>query len=269
MKAKSSQDNQVLFDLSKTKSITPFGIILLTSSIRECHVAGKECLYNQPIDPSAQRLFKDIGFNKHFSLDSSGTVPPVEIRTGTVQLRQVTDIDPLVIEGLIEILVYHMNLSPGVKGSLQMSLIETMTNIVDHSGQNTYYVCCRLNKQKKVILLCIADLGIGILSSLRKSPKYTHIRNDHAAIIESTKEGVSSRPGRAGLGLKNIVDFLKINKGQLCILSGNGKVFWKFNRGEMLKQTMPQSFKGTVIKMAINADKEGFYFLLGEKDYIF
>ena len=89
--------------------------------------------------------------------------------------------------------------------------------------------------------------------------------NDYKAIILSTEEAVSSRPGRAGLGLNHIKRFLSVNDGQLCIISGKGKVFWKFDQGKVLKQSMSQSFSGTIIKMTINTSKEGFYVLSDEK----
>jgi len=45
-------------------------------------------------------------------------------------------------------------------------------------------------------------------------------------------------------------------------------VFWKFNRGEVLEQKMKIPFGGTIIKMIINADRESFYFLKGESDFL-
>jgi anti-sigma regulatory factor (Ser/Thr protein kinase) len=50
-----------------------------------------------------------------------------------------------------------------------MSLQETMTNVIDHSGVQDYYVCCWNYPERKEIRLCIADLGIGIKASLKKS----------------------------------------------------------------------------------------------------
>ena len=117
--------------------------------------------------------------------------------------------------------------------------------------------------------MCIADFGIGILKSLKNSVNFDYISDDFEAIREATKEGVSSRPERRGLGLDNIKRFIKINEGQLCILSGEGKIFWKYDHGKILKQKMPTPFNGTIVKLIINIDKGGFYFLSSEADQLF
>ena len=62
----------------------------------------------------------------------------------------------------MEIIGEHVNLSGDLKGSLRMSLQELMTNVVDHSGTQNYYVCAWTYPRKKQLRLCIADLGIGI-----------------------------------------------------------------------------------------------------------
>jgi hypothetical protein len=241
---------------------------MLTATISECQNMGKECLYQRPTNDRLQRFLNQIGFNKYFGL--RGQDPGLDtIATGRVQLRTIKGLDPMFIETMIEIFEHHLNISPGVKGSLTMSLLETMTNVVDHSKSEHYYVCGWTDRRKKEIRLCIADLGIGIANSLRSSDKYKTISDDHEAIKMATDEGVSCRPGRAGLGLNHIKGFLFVNKGQMCIISGSGKVYWKFDRGETLKQTMDAPFNGTVIKWIVNYAKDWFYFMSNEEDYLF
>jgi len=143
-----------------------------------------------------------------------------------------------------------------------------MTNVVEHSGVKDYYVCAYTYPNRKQLRLCIADRGIGILRSLKKANKY-ELSNSHDAIILATTEGVSVRPGRAGLGLSHLKGFAKVNEGQMCIISGRGKVFWKYDHGKILKQKMSKPFTGTVVKFVINTDKEGLYFLVGEKNFLF
>jgi len=117
------------------------------------------------------------------------------------------------------------------------------------------------------MLLTIVE-GIGIRRSLAKSPKF-RFPNDYQAIKMSTDDGVSSRPGRAGMGLNHIRQFLKVNKGQMCIISGKGKVYWKFDQGKILEQKMDIPFNGTIVKLIINTDKDWRYFLTSEKDILF
>ncbi len=266
--ARDNQENEICFDLSRSISLTPFGIIILTASISSCLRQGKKCSYIKPQDKTLQRFLRDIGFNKFYKLDDA--VAP-ELHTGQVQLRRVVGIDALITETLTDIIGARVNLSLGLKGSLRMSLQELMTNVVDHSSVENYYVCAWTypKKRKNQIRLCIADLGIGILQSLRQIKQYSKLNNDHEAIMLATQPGVSSRTQEAGLGLSHIKNFIEANEGQMCIISYNGKVFWKYDQGKILKQRMALPFNGTIIKLVVNADKEGLYFLSGEEDYLF
>lgn len=266
--ATKTTDQEIYFNLSKTYSLSPLGIIMLTATIYECHRQGKKCKYRNPEDEDLNSFLTKVGFHTHFGLDDLSTPRIDAIRTGAVQLRKTRGLDPMLIETLIEILDYHLKISTGVKGFLQMSLIETMQNVVDHSGVEDYFVCCWNYPEKKQIRLCIADLGIGIRASLRKSEQYHSLTNHNQAIMLSTEAGVSSKPGRAGMGLSSIKKFLHVNKGQMCIISGKGKVFWKFDQGKTLKETMSQSFNGTIVKLVIKTDKKWRYFMSGEKEYL-
>jgi len=265
--ARETPEAELTFDLSKSESLTPFGIIMLTAAISESLRQGKKCTYIKPRKQSLERFLSEIGFNKFFRLKTEAIFPD-RLRSGKVQVRRVSGIDALLTETLMEIIGYHVNLSSGLKGSLRMSLQEMMTNVVDHSGTQDYYVCAWTYPRKRQLRLCIADLGIGILRSLRNSKKYESLSDAHESIILATESGVSSRPEKAGLGLNHIKSFISVNEGHMCIISGSGKVFWKFNQGKTLKQKMILPFGGTIIKLIINTDKEGVYFLSDEEDYL-
>jgi hypothetical protein len=181
----------------------------------------------------------------------------------------LTGLNTEIADTITEILNYHLRISEGMKGSLRLSISEAITNVIDHSKVNDYYICCWNYPSFKKIRLCIADLGIGIRSSLTSSEEYSYIKTDHQAILKAVENGVSSRPERAGLGLDHITRFLKVNKGQLCIISCRGKIFWKFDQGKTLEQKMKTAFHGTIIKMIINSDRDSLYFLSNETECLF
>lgn len=263
-----SDDDEIIFDLSNSKFLTPLGIILFAVTVRRCQRQDKKCSYREPSDDNFKAFLDEIGFNEFFGLEG-GEFDRDIIQTGTIQLQKRTGIDSIWIEDMIKILDYHLKISPMVKDSLWMSLTETMTNVDDHSGQNEYFICARTYKQARQIRICIADLGVGIYSSLKSRAEYSYLKDDHQAIRKSVEDGVTSQPEQRGLGLAHILRFLKANKGQCCIISGKGKVFWKFDQGKIQNQQMPISFDGTIVKLIINIDKKGFYFIADEKDYLF
>ena len=263
-----TNENEVCLDLTRSESLTPFGVIMLTSTIIACFSLGKECKYLRPNNLKLQRFLREVGFNDFFNLKGKLDERDL-IRTSRVQLRRCQGLDYHIIDRLTELFDYHLNLSDGVTGSLRMSLQEIITNVIDHSGVSDYFVCAYSYPAKKLIRLCVADLGKGIFKSLRSSPKYKHLENDYEAIRLATNAGVSSRKEKAGLGLAHIKNFIKINEGQMCIISKEGKVFWKYDHNKILNQKIEMPFNGTIVKLIINIDKEGFYFLTSEAEYIF
>ena len=154
-----SSEKEIMFDLSRTKSLTPFGIILLTATIQECQLQGKKPHYRKPDDQNLEHFLNEIGFNKYFGLTRSEPVQD-RIEHGHVQLKKETGIAPLFIERITEIFNYHLSISPGVRESLRMSLQEMMTNVVDHSGQNDYYVCAWNYPEKNQIRLLLTHFAL-------------------------------------------------------------------------------------------------------------
>lgn len=139
------------------------------------------------------------------------------------------------------------------------------TNVFDHSkSESGCFVCAQYYPSKMTIRLCITDFGVGILSNLGKKYK---VANDIDAIKLSVQEGITSRPQSAGFGLTNIRNFLKVNEGTLTIITGKGKANFYSNKVE--SYNMSKVFEGTIVNLKINANKESFYFLTGEEEYIF
>ena len=113
--AKETQDDEVKFDLFKTKSLTPFGIIMLTATITECQRMGKKCYYKRPSNIKLSNFLDEIGFHKHFHIDGQEPIPD-QIQTGRVQLKRISGLDPFFIETMTDIFDHHLNISRGVKG---------------------------------------------------------------------------------------------------------------------------------------------------------
>ena len=57
----------------------------------------------------------------------------------------------------------------------------------------------------------------------------------------------------------------------MYMLSGTGKILWDYSgvKYREKRQTMHNPFKGVIIELEINADKEGMYFLKSEAGQIF
>jgi len=185
-----SDEDEIIFDLSNNESLSPFGVVMLTITIHACAREGRTRRYVAPKSPTHKRFLTTIGFNDYFHLSSASNERDL-IKTETVQLRACDGVDYQIIERLIYLFSDHLNLSRGIKESLQMSLQEIMTNVVDHSGRSKYLICAYADRANKKIRLCIADSGMGILKSLRNSGSYDYISDDYEAIKEATIDGVT------------------------------------------------------------------------------
>ena len=180
------------------------------------------------------------------------------------------NIDYGFIAQTIEVFEYHLSLSQGIKSSLKLSLQELLDNAFDHSQSKMgCYACVQSYPQAKRIRVAVTDFGIGMLASLRKNRSYKHIESDYEAIRLSVKEGVSRSRKNRGLGLSHIQSFLRVNQGDLTIISGFGKVRWDHKGGKILDQRMNMPFQGSAIELIINYDKDSFYYLSSESDYVF
>jgi anti-anti-sigma regulatory factor/anti-sigma regulatory factor (Ser/Thr protein kinase) len=268
--ARTSGEDTIIFDLSKTTFITPFGLVLLAGTIAECQAQNKKAKYRRPDKSVTQKFLSTIGFNKFFKIPSNGWP---EIASANVQLRRLQQIDYFLTDQILQVFGFSLHMTKGVEGSLKLALNELMTNVFDHSESvRGCYVCAQRYSLSKKIRLCIADFGIGFLAALRRVPKYNTLRNDYAAIELAVREGITSRIGKdAGYGLAHIQRFIKVNQGKMYILSGKGKILWDYTglKYKERNQTMHDVFQGAIIELEINAKGEGLYFLESEAGQIF
>lgn len=257
-------DPQVTFNLSRAEFITPFGVTVIAGTITRCIARGKQVFYQRPVSNDVESWLSSISFSRLFQVDQMSQAA----RETSIELRQLKGLNPIYVEDLVNLLDHNMNLSPGVRDSIKLSLQELLTNVFDHSESEIgCFVCAQFTPRSQLIRLSVTDLGIGILNSLKKVRQYSSITASREAITLAVEEGVSSRKGKAGLGLSHIRRFARVNQGTLTVISGDGKV--NFYSKSIEPRPMPSRFNGTAIELRINADREGFYFLKSEEDFIF
>jgi len=259
-----TKEDKLCVDLSEVKWTEPVGVTLLAGTIRIAHNKRKEMFISGPEDKKVKKYLSRIGLLKYFGVNGLRLQP----RYTSIELRQLTAIDPIYFEGIVELLDSEMRLSGGVKDSIDMSLKELVTNVFDHSKSDVgCLVCAQFIPKRQIIWISAADWGIGILQSLRTRDEYKNLKSDTEAITQAVEEGISSRPGRAGLGLNHIKRFLRVNKGTLTIISGRGRV--DFLPTATRTQTINVSHQGTIANMRIHANKEAFYYMKNGEGKIF
>jgi hypothetical protein len=131
---------------------------------------------------------------------------------------------------------------------------ELINNVYDHSESKIdAYVFCQYFPKINTIKIAVSDLGIGIPGSIRKAQiEGIELNNDQSCLKWAIKpsNSIKSMPSNRGLGLSNVIDFAKTNKGNLVLLSGNSKVL--VIDGEVVSGKNPyKNFIGTLIQIEL------------------
>lgn len=267
-----SNEKEVVFDFSICSFSEPFAITLLVGAMLATGNRGHTVKYV----PSPNKKLDDYLSRIGFYAWGGGTGRESKSSGRQVELRHLKGVEPLYTDNIIQVLQSSLTLSKGVKESLHLSLNELMTNAFDHSQTKMgCFVCAQAYEERGNVHVCLTDFGRGILKSLSSSQKYSHLRDSIEAIELAIQEGVSSRVDRlAGLGLTHIHRFLRVNEGQIHIISGDGWVHWDYRNGgtpAVKRRKLEVEFEGTIVNIIARADGEGIYFLSSEnpKDDIF
>jgi len=114
--------------------------------------------------------------------------------------------------------------SPKLAHGLHGALHEMCENAVIHSQTSTG-ILVGYAVEDGMAMFSVADVGIGVLASLRSHPAYEHICLHKDAIRAALQEGTSRfGPNTRGLGFRQIFKALAEQWGHLRFRSGNGCV---------------------------------------------
>ena len=104
-----SDEDELIFDLSNSEYLSPFGVVMLTITINACAREGRTRRYVAPKYRKLKRFLNEIGFNDYFHLSSESNERDL-IKTKTVQLRLCEGEDYHIIERIIYLFNDHLNL---------------------------------------------------------------------------------------------------------------------------------------------------------------
>jgi hypothetical protein len=101
---------------------------------------------------------------------------------------------------------------------------EMANNVWDHSMSN-YPGLLAFHIQPERVTFCIADIGVGVLQSLRQNSQFASLRTSTAALSSALKDGVSRFGDQSrGYGFSDLIRGVSNQWGISRLRSGEGKV---------------------------------------------
>jgi len=153
-----------------------------------------------------------------------------------------------------------VSLSKSLSNALKGRVLEIYQNAFEHSSSKNGFYCCgqhypTLNK----LSLCIIDFGVGIPYNVKKYENDFSISSDIAMKKAFQKGYTTSKcSGPRGAGLDVLKEFIKINKGVLCVYSLDGKAEVKDQKESYTINN--NNFAGTLLNISIKCDGKHYEF---------
>lgn len=154
-------------------------------------------------------------------------------------------------------LIDRLRLTPGRARGIAGALGEMVDNVVQHAGLgDTPRGIIGYEVSEAALSFAVADLGRGVLSSLRDNPTHRHISTDAAALVSAVTTGASSRPGVAGTGFADLNRALADLDGYLTFRSGSARLFLDGRGGGARRHNVSNSPEMIGFQLSVTAQPQ-------------
>lgn len=252
--------NGYVFDINKCgKYIYPCDIVAIAALSHNGGMKGHKPKVILPIDAARSTYLQRIEFIE--TLESCNTLienkPDRQInKYPNHSLTELINVGDQGIADIIGILLrYGKDHLLGYADHFH-SISELIINIDQHASHTREFkaqafVHAQIYSNR--IEVAAADLGVGILHSLRSNPQHTHISSAKEAFIEIVKgkgQGVSRVDDTdRGYGIRSSVSHLREVQGELSLISDDAHVYLKNGKGTIT--SLPFCFPGTALTLRI------------------
>lgn len=268
--------DEIFFDFSKTRTVEPFGMLVVASEIERCVAAHPEARFTcrnfeHMTYAGHMGFFKsfglDFGRNPGEALGSRTYIPLTYFETALLHYeaetagRDVGDEVELQSRRLSETLVGDNE--GDVFETLSYSVREIMRNVVEHAQVDRFAICAQYWPTKGRAEVAILDRGIGLQESLRPNP-HIDAGTDKSAINYALMPAVSGKAFKgarrlakrghwtnSGFGLYMTSRICR-NGGNFFIASGDTGML--LTSGKDGKRYLPTTLNGTAVRLSIRTE---------------
>jgi anti-anti-sigma regulatory factor len=147
----------------------------------------------------------------------------------------------------------RLECAEGVLQATEWCINEVMDNVLQHAGVECGYYMMQIHPVNQRVAICIADTGIGVLETLRKT-KYSPLTSVDALTL-SIKEGVTRDPSIGqGNGLWGLTRIVNSVGGRISLTSGDGSIFMRNSESKFFKRlpVLSKNALGTIVDFQLD-----------------
>ncbi|HYS03689.1 MAG TPA: hypothetical protein VEW47_00705 [Candidatus Dormibacteraeota bacterium] len=253
---------EVTLDLTDLAFIDPVGLVSLWAWKNRVQATCRGFTLTRPRSADVQKYLDVMDFfnptpqntGSQISWGSSGIYFPVH------HLRE-----PGV--GVVENLASELATTfgdhvPGTTSALAYCFQEAMDNVFQHAESPVGAVAAAQlfpHTPRRWCQASIADMGVGVLRSLRRSPEHADLPSDEQALRLAIQRNVTSTApyvgmyggSRPGMGLYMISEVCRRTGGELMLLSGD--TLLRVERGGETVENLPR-WNGTILTVRLSAN---------------
>lgn len=263
-----SQPSVFEIDLRKLTFVGPCGVALLVAilhRLRQRNLTLEGGWITQPEAPGIATYLHRIDFYKRLFAEEAW--PDIVDKSATLGMRECKHFpsdaeDPdwtqslrAVTYDLLDAIEELVPTDQAAHTSLDLALSELFENVGYHADtEYGGFAAVQALRGSNEIELGIADLGIGLAESLRRSPALAAAASDDLAAIQTALTAtVTSTPWRnSGYGLTFTQLLLALNGGRLLVRSGRGHVL----RGASTSDRLVDPYlPGTLVGLRLRTDQ--------------
>jgi hypothetical protein len=209
-------------------------------------------------------------FSKNHFLSNFGEIPVNDFYKTTIKYRKYKPAEEILFKKYLDEELLSKEdmpqMSLTIEQKINESIFEIFVNACTHGETESVFSCGQYFPNKKPdprIDFTIVDLG----KTIRKNVS-DYLRREVSAenaLTWATSERNTTKTGSVpgGLGLKLIQEFLKLNNGEMQIVSDNG--FWQLSKNSAtFTKQMANRFPGTIVNLDININDKNYYIDSGE-----
>lgn len=262
---KAQHDTQVTLVFGNCKHIDANLSAVLGALLDDLHASG----YNMWLaHPKSEEVRNNLSRNNFFNAFNPGCYN--EDTENFIEYKKFAPHEGVEFKAYIESQLMKKQKFPAhtekAGALIQESIMEIFVNAVSHGECSHVYSCGEYDASKNPpsLDMTIVDRGHSIpfkvndFMKRRGGEQMSHCQAIHWAL----QDGNTTKDIPGGLGLSTLLEFLRLNRGAMQIVSGLGMV--EFKNDKFIDYDLSKSFDGTIVNMEFNFNDDKNYRLATE-----